>query len=135
MNIPKFLMGGHAIFTMTDQERSIRYTYKLDAPKGREDAMVRYVSFLTGPNNSNDYWYIGLMTDKEFRWTKKSRVKPTTISFRYFKALHKYLFIDKKPLPSHIEIRHEGKCGRCGRKLTVPESIDSGFGPMCIGLI
>lgn len=27
---------------------------------------------------------------------------------------------------------HEGRCGRCGRRLTVPESIESGFGPECI---
>jgi len=27
---------------------------------------------------------------------------------------------------------HEGACGRCGRTLTVPESIASGFGPECI---
>lgn len=26
---------------------------------------------------------------------------------------------------------HEGRCGRCGRRLTVPESIESGFGPEC----
>jgi hypothetical protein len=27
-----------------------------------------------------------------------------------------------------IKIYHEGKCARCGRPLTVPESIESGFG-------
>jgi hypothetical protein len=26
---------------------------------------------------------------------------------------------------------HEGKCGRCGRLLTVPSSIESGIGPEC----
>lgn len=26
---------------------------------------------------------------------------------------------------------HEGVCGRCGRRLTVPESIETGFGPEC----
>jgi len=25
------------------------------------------------------------------------------------------------------------RCGRCGRVLTVPESVESGFGPECIG--
>jgi len=28
---------------------------------------------------------------------------------------------------------HEGKCGKCGRKLTTPESIKNGFGPTCLG--
>jgi hypothetical protein len=30
---------------------------------------------------------------------------------------------------------HEGRCGRCGRKLTVPESIESGFGPECASIL
>lgn len=34
-----------------------------------------------------------------------------------------------------VEIWHEGKCGRCGRQLTVPESIESGFGPECVKMI
>jgi hypothetical protein len=42
--------------------------------------------------------------------------------------------IAKGALPSGWEFRHEGRCGRCGRTLTVPESIDSGFGPECINL-
>ena len=32
---------------------------------------------------------------------------------------------------ARFEFRHEGRCGRCGRALTVPESIDTGFGPHC----
>jgi len=34
-----------------------------------------------------------------------------------------------------VEVHHEGRCGRCGRALTVPESIKSGFGPECIGKV
>jgi hypothetical protein len=29
------------------------------------------------------------------------------------------------------EVYHEGRCGRCNRKLTVPESIETGLGPEC----
>jgi hypothetical protein len=34
---------------------------------------------------------------------------------------------------NQVEFRHEGCCGRCGRTLTTPESIDTGFGPECSG--
>ena len=34
-------------------------------------------------------------------------------------------------LPENIKIWHNGYCGKCGRMLTVPDSIDSGFGPVC----
>lgn len=33
--------------------------------------------------------------------------------------------------PSGVEVRHDGRCSRCGRALTDPESIDVGMGPIC----
>lgn len=36
-----------------------------------------------------------------------------------------------KGLPEGYEIRHAGRCCRCGRTLTVPTSIDQGLGPYC----
>ena len=34
----------------------------------------------------------------------------------------------------HTLLGDKGKCGRCGRKLTVPSSIESGLGPHCKGI-
>ena len=34
-------------------------------------------------------------------------------------------------LPSTVHVLHVGKCSRCGRKLTDPESIRYGLGPEC----
>lgn len=31
-----------------------------------------------------------------------------------------------------VEVWHKGKCGRCNRDLTTPESIANGFGPECL---
>ena len=33
--------------------------------------------------------------------------------------------------PPNFVVRHDGRCGRCGRQLTVPSSIDKGIGPEC----
>ena len=30
-----------------------------------------------------------------------------------------------------VKVFHSGKCGKCGKKLTTPESIKSGLGPYC----
>jgi DNA-directed RNA polymerase subunit RPC12/RpoP len=35
-------------------------------------------------------------------------------------------------LPEQIKVYHEAKCARCGHRLTVPESIETGFGPNCL---
>jgi hypothetical protein len=34
--------------------------------------------------------------------------------------------------PDGFEFWHEGRCAQCGKRLTVPESIQSGFGPECV---
>jgi len=33
---------------------------------------------------------------------------------------------------SGVKIFHEGKCCRCGRRLTTPTSVQNGIGPECI---
>ena len=33
--------------------------------------------------------------------------------------------------PAVVEVQHDGRCGRCGRPLTHPDSIQSGIGPIC----
>lgn len=43
----------------------------------------------------------------------------------------KYLQLNK--LPHHLHMLHENVCGRCGRALTDPESIQLGLGPICRG--
>lgn len=49
---------------------------------------------------------------------------------RGFAWLWRFL-VDEKPLPEGVQFWHEGRCGRCGRRLTVPGSIEIGFGPDC----
>jgi hypothetical protein len=34
-------------------------------------------------------------------------------------------------MPPEMEVEHSGHCGRCGRLLTVPSSVQSGLGPEC----
>ena len=34
-----------------------------------------------------------------------------------------------------FEMLHEGRCGRCARRLTVPASVASGIGPECAKMV
>jgi hypothetical protein len=45
-------------------------------------------------------------------------------------ALHLLKYHQTNP---DLEIWHSGRCGRCSRRLTVPESIAAGIGPDCAG--
>jgi hypothetical protein len=39
--------------------------------------------------------------------------------------------LEKHPLPGSVDVLHSGRCGRCGRTLTTPDSIERGLGPEC----
>ncbi len=102
-----------------------RFTYRVSKSDG--DRPVFFVSVLTGQDNVNDYTYLGTIFPDGFRTTRKSRIgtdSPSFVAFQWF-ARH---FEDAR-----VTVYHEGVCGRCGRKLTVPESIESGLGPVCSG--
>lgn len=122
----KFIFAGNAIFTIRSKKTGTRFTYKVSKAK---DSDIWFVGLLSGPDNNADYKYIGIITsDKKFIRTKRSKVGYEAPSFKgfnwFFNHLHNY--------QEQAEVYHEGRCGRCGRRLTVPESIESGFGPECI---
>jgi Family of unknown function (DUF6011) len=62
---------------------------------------------------------------------QKSRVGREAPSAKAFDWAWRAL--TKGTMPANLEVWHEGRCGRCGRKLTVPESIARGIGPECAG--
>ena len=39
--------------------------------------------------------------------------------------------INNLQIPDCMEIRHSGRCGKCGKTLTEPKSLDCGLGPCC----
>jgi hypothetical protein len=124
-------LGGHALFTLKSLKSGSRYTYKVTAPRdeNKDDPNVLFVSVLTGSDNTHNYKYIGYIKKEEFIYGVKSKIgfsAPSVIAFMYCFDLFK-----KGQENKLLEIWHEGKCCRCGRTLTVPESIESGIGPEC----
>ena len=132
-----FMLAGKAIFTLRSAKTGTRYTYKVSKPKpkeGYENSNVFFVSYLTGTDNNSDYTYLG-MIGKEggFRLTKASRLPATAgpvVAFQYV-----FNSLTARGEAPGVEIYHEGRCGRCGRRLTVPESVTSGYGPECIDMV
>lgn len=130
----RFILGGKATFTARSLRTGVRYTFKVDAAKDGGDTF--FVSLLTGENNESDYSYIGILSTRgtgrmHFKTTAKSRLTPDSAPVKgigYITAA-----LADHDLPANVELWHEGRCARCRRKLTVPESIASGFGPECAG--
>jgi hypothetical protein len=128
----KFVRGGRAIFTVNNASGK-HYTFRVKASKPSEKfpKVAYFVQLLTGPNNTADYTYMGMLTDENtVRLTAKSKYKTDSEPVKVF-AWALRVLSGEAVLPAGYDIKHEGRCCRCGRVLTVPESIDSGIGPEC----
>jgi uncharacterized protein DUF6011 len=130
----RFFLAGKAIFTITSHRTGKHYTYRIN--KKDDDPTkppVYFVALLTGPNNENDYSYVGMLDAEtgDVRRTKGSRVGEDAESFKGVRWALSHVFAGR-PLVGAM-IQHAGRCGRCARTLTEPESIACGIGPECRG--
>ncbi len=124
----KFLLAGKATVTLKSEETGKHYTYKIN--KGKKEGAPHFVNLMTGTDNENDFTYMAVIFDGEkLRWTKKSCVPSNSRPFAGFRYAFERL--SKGVMPKGVEVYHDGRCGACGRKLTVPESVKSGLGPHC----
>lgn len=119
----EFILAGNSTVTFVNSNTSNRFTYSV---KKSEKSDLYFVSVLTSPDI---YVYIGVITPNGFSHGKKSSIGLNAQSVQVFKYVYNNLI--KNKLPEYIQIWHEGKCGRCNRSLTVPESILTGIGPEC----
>jgi hypothetical protein len=127
-DIAKFITAGKATFTVVSVKTGKRFTYEVE--EADESNRQRFfVKLLTGRDNERDYTYIGQIKKGQFELTKASKLPKESAPVLAFDwTFRKVSAGDEVP---GIEVWHEGQCGRCGKKLTVPESIASGFGPEC----
>lgn len=124
-----YVLAGNAKFTVENTATGGRFTYHVC--KSNKWANTWYVSVLVGPDNTRDYLYIGSITGLTFQRTPKSKIREDAASFVAFKWFNDCVN-GMRDLPEQVKVYHVGYCGRCGRQLTVPESIEWGFGPECV---
>lgn len=121
-----YILGGNATITVVSIKSGTRFTYRIRAKEVGEDRKLHFVSVLRGPENTADYAYLGtIFPDGSYHHGKKSKVTADAPSAKAFAWLWTHLD------SSDIEIWHAGRCSRCGRQLTTPESIREGLGPVC----
>lgn len=125
-----FILGGNALFTVLSVNSGKRYTFKVlhDCKNDR----IFKVGVLNGTDNKKNYKQIGdILKGNDalshlFEPLRTVHPHPSTVAFEYIF----YNLCLGKFMPT-LEIWHEGRCCRCGRVLTVPESISMGIGPEC----
>jgi hypothetical protein len=134
-----FMLAGNATMTFVSTKTGVRYTYRIKMadkqPMGPQSPAY-FVSLLSGPDNNSDYTYLGMirMTSQDlprFTLTRASKMNEASTPVKAFRYVLNALA--SASMPVGVEVWHEGRCGRCGRKLTVPSSIAAGIGPDCAG--
>lgn len=131
--IAGFMTAGKATFTLKNAATGNRFTFKVTAaPRAYGGGPSHFVKVLTGPDNERAYTYLGQLYENRpaYRHGRKSPVSAEAPSARAIEWLCTRL-LTGAAIPPQVEVWHEGRCGRCGRKLTDPTSIELGFGPDC----
>ena len=115
------------IITVQNTNRGTHRTFRI---KKRKDTATfkpgeRIISLLTGPDNTNSYTQIGTVTNNGhiFLWRRFD-----TEGYRRLTDV----LVRKKHWQAHgLQYHAEGRCSRCGRLLTTPDSAQRGIGPEC----
>jgi hypothetical protein len=125
-----FILGGNALFTLRSLKTGKRFTYKVTAPKKNDTdtTEVYWVRLLTGADNENTFTYIGFIKKQNGVWGFIPKIGGNGSHYLEF-GFNKIISLELHNV--NLEVWHEGKCCRCGRTLTVPESIEDGIGPEC----
>lgn len=128
-DVREFALAGNARLTLVSKRTGTRFTFRIRQP---EPEKPHFVSLLTQPDNESGYtFFASIFERRELRHGMRSRLAhdaPGPAAFRWF---WKHL-CEQNALHPQLEVWHEGRCGRCGRPLTVPESISNGLGPECM---
>jgi hypothetical protein len=130
-DIKNFIFGGNATVTLESVKSGKHFTFKVRVAKKDDDTAPYFVSVLNGPDNYTNYSYVGIISSdrKSFKLTQKSKIGVDALSYKAFNYFFTQLINDK--LNPDLIVYHSGKCGRCGRLLTHPNSIITGLGPEC----
>ncbi len=135
-----FMLAGNAHVTFQSRRTGTRFTYRVRTAKPREGALrtetargpSHFVAVLTGADNEHGYEYLGCVYQRSaYAHGRNSRIAksaPSAIAFAWV-----WSKLTGGEMHPELAVYHEGRCGRCGRRLTDPLSISSGLGPKCRG--
>ena len=103
----------------------------------------RIAALLSGPDNEEDYQGFAFVKDNGFAIWKSKRGKNRISTFEWYARILELVELSPSEIDS-VELKvslkgHtyiilvEKRCAICNRKLTTPESIRAGIGPVCAG--
>lgn len=136
IQVLKFVTAGNSVFTLKSVNTGVHYTFRVTKAPPLPDfpnrPSVYFVSVLVGPDNTRNYLYFGTISGASmlFKMGDKAKVMTGALSVQALMWFWRNL-MELHCIRPEVEFYHEGRCGRCGKKLTSPESLELGLGPEC----
>ena len=133
-NAKELALAGNSLITLESDATNKHFTYKIQ--RSVNDDNLYFIKTLRGPDNEKDYRYIGCYFSDTGTFVVEKTYKnmPSFDWPKSIQAIRYFLnYIDN--LPDKLHVYHNGRCCRCGRILTTPESIKRGLGPECEKLV
>ena len=120
-------------FTLHNNERDTHLTLKARRPRGWTVESPVLIDLMVGKDNSSDFDFIGSVSPKGFyKASPKSKVEGDVKAVADRTMVWLLTKINNGvELPEALEIKGASKCCRCAKKLTNPDSVDDGMGPVC----
>jgi len=131
-----FIFAGKAIFTV-ESPSGLHRTFKVVKVQGEGyDKPIWTVMVLVGPDNNTNYRNIGYIvgdpSERRVYFKGNAAYEPN------HSLLQSFIWVLRRADVANFtaklgtaKVFHEGRCGKCGRRLTVPGSVSRGLGPQC----
>lgn len=142
-----FMLGGNSWFTIKSLRTGQDYSFGITDAKVRD---IRSGKWVSTPERKNVWLFIGasqVVAGKSYGWMGSLLQDVRTGQWRYSPGRNRELpqdcagekafmfvfnsFLNGTKLPQ-LEIWHQGICSCCGKKLKLSESIELGWGPVCM---
>jgi len=127
-NLKNNILAGKCIITIQSTETLKHYTFKIKKSK-QPDKNIHFIYVFA---DGDKYIYFAtIFNEKDLATTKNSKMKKDSTCFLAFRYLWLNILAGNVKNLNKLNIFHSGKCNRCGKTLTEPESIKRGLGPYC----
>lgn len=133
----RFMLAGMSEFILISGKTGTRFIYKLDKRESTKykNGEKQYIYWLNTGEKNGTMTYAGVLffdsNDSQFKFGKGARGNLTIGDIRVKSLLYVLNAFHKGKTNINVTVMHTGKCGKCGKRLTDPESIALGLGPKC----
>jgi hypothetical protein len=129
-DILTFMFLGQAFLTIKSLKTNTHFTFRITSSRKSGNTHFVWVKSI-----SNTFSYLGVVKNRNrFELTPSSTFNSRSMPYIAFKYLLG-VALTKEAIPPLLEVCHTGRCGRCGRWISTPNSIDRGIGPECYKIL